>query len=105
MDESDIVTRNKARLLAKGSRQQEGIDYDKTFTHVAKLEANRIFLVYTVHNNFKVFQMNEKIILLNGELEEEIYVEQPPKFEDSKLQKFVHKLIKVLYGLKQAPRV
>ncbi|KAK1387877.1 hypothetical protein POM88_016055 [Heracleum sosnowskyi] len=84
--------------------QQEGIDYDETFAPVAKLEAIRIFLAFVAHCNFKVFQMDVKSAFLNGELEEEVYVEQPPGFEDAEMYDFVYKLFKALYGLKQAPR-
>ena len=104
MDESGNVTRNKERLVAKGYCQREGIDYDETFAHDARLEAIRIFLAFAAHCNFKVFQMNVKCAFLNGELEEEVYVEQPPGFEDLEMTDFVYKLFKALYGLKQAPR-
>ncbi|KAL8093110.1 hypothetical protein AgCh_035124 [Apium graveolens] len=82
MDENGIVTRNKARLVAKGYSQEEGIDYDETFAPVARLEAIRIFLAFAAHSNFKVYQMDVKSVFLNGELEEEVYVQQPPGFED-----------------------
>ena len=75
MDEAGIVTRNKARLVAKGYSQQEGIDFDETFAPVARLEAIRIFLAYAAHANFKVYQMDVKSAFLNGELEEEVYVQ------------------------------
>ncbi|KAL8126811.1 hypothetical protein AgCh_013925 [Apium graveolens] len=104
MDENGIVTRNKARLVAKGYSQEEGIDYDETFAPVARLEAIRIFLAFAAHLNFKVYQMDVKSAFLNGELEEEIYVQQPPGFEDPEFPNFVYKLLKALYGLKHAPR-
>ena len=103
-DSDGIITRNKARLVAKGYSQQEGIDYDETFAPVARLEAIRIFLAYAAHKQFKVFQMDVKSAFLNGELEEEVYVEQPPGFVDSKFPNHVYRLDKALYGLKQAPR-
>ncbi|KAL8125961.1 hypothetical protein AgCh_013308 [Apium graveolens] len=99
-----IITRNKARLVAKGYSQYEGIDYDETFAPVARLEAIRIFLAYAAHKKFTVFQMDVKSAFLNGELEEEVYVEQPPGFVDSKFPHHVYKLDKALYGIKQAPR-
>ncbi|KAL8146751.1 hypothetical protein AgCh_004478 [Apium graveolens] len=74
MNENGIVTRNKARLVTKGYSQEEGIDYDKTFAPVARLEAIRIFLAFAAHSNFKVYQMDVKSAFLNGELEEEVYV-------------------------------
>ena len=104
MDEAGIVTRNKARLVAKGYSQQEEIDFDETFAPVARLEAIRIFLAYVAHANFKVYQMDVKSAFLNGELEEEVYVQQPPGFEDLNFPDFVYRLLKALYGLKQAPR-
>ena len=103
-DSEGIVTRNKARLVAKGYSQQEGIDYDETFDPVARLEAIRIFLAYAAHMKFKVFQMDVKSAFLNGELEEEVYVEQLPGFTDPKYPNHVYRLDKAHYGLKQAPR-
>ena len=82
LDEEGIVTRKKAILVAKGFSQAEGIDYDKTFAPVARLEAIRMFLAFVAHLNFKVYQMDVKSAFLNGELDEEVYVEQPPRFED-----------------------
>ena len=101
MDEAGIVTRNKARLVAKGYSQQEGIDFDETFAPVARLEAIRIFLAYVVHANFKVYQMDVKSAFLNRELEEEVYVQQPPGFEDPNFLDFVYRLLKALYRLKK----
>ena len=104
MDEAGIFTRNKARLVAKGYSQQEGIDFDETFAPIARLEAIRIFLAYAAHANFKLYQTNVKSAQLHGELEDDIYVQQPPGFEDPKFSDFVYRLLKALYGLKQAPR-
>ena len=104
LDENGTVTRNKARLVAQGYRQEEGIDYDETFAPVARLEAIRLFLAYAAHKDFKVFQMDVKSAFLNGKLNEEVYVEQPPGFADSQHPNYVFKLEKALYGLKQAPR-
>ena len=104
LDEDGIVTKNKARLVAKGYSQEEGIDYDETYAPVARLEAIRMFLAFAAHSNFKVFQMDVKSAFLNGDLEEEVYVEQPPGFEDKELEDFFYFLFKALYGLKQAPR-
>ncbi|KAL8156461.1 hypothetical protein AgCh_001526 [Apium graveolens] len=103
-DSDGIITRNKARLIVKGYSQQEGIDYDETFAPVDRLEAIRIFLVYAAHKKFTVFQMDVKSAFLNGELEEEVYIEQPPGFVDSKFPHHIYRLDKALYGLKQAPR-
>ncbi len=104
MDENGIIIRNKARLVAQGYRQEEGIDYDETFAPVARLEAIRLFLAFAAHRNFKVYQMDVKSAFLNGELHEEVYVMQPPGFSDPKYPSHVYKLDKALYGLKQAPR-
>nr|GFA44644.1 putative ribonuclease H-like domain-containing protein [Tanacetum cinerariifolium] len=76
-DESSLVIRNKARLVAVGYSQQEGIDYDETFASVARIEAIRLFLAYAAHKDFTVFQMDVKIAFLNGILKEEVYVGQP----------------------------
>ena len=105
MDEQGQVTRNKARLVAKGYNQEEGIDYNETFTPVARLEAIRILLAFASFMDFKLFQMDVKSAFLNGFIEEEVYVKQPPSFENFEFPKHVFKLTKALYGLKQAPRV
>ena len=104
LDEEGTITRNKSRLVAKGFSQAEGIDYDETFALVARLEAIRMFLAFAAHSNFKVYQMDVKSAFLNGELDEEVYVEQPPGFEDPDFLDFVYYLFKDIYGLKQAPR-
>ncbi|KAJ9564937.1 hypothetical protein OSB04_000903 [Centaurea solstitialis] len=104
MDELGTVVRNKAKLVAQGYRQEEGIDYDETFAPVARLEAIRIFLAHAAFLNIKVYQMDVKSAFLNGKLSEEVYVKQPPGFEDPHHPDYVYKLDKALYGLKQAPR-
>ncbi|KAJ9553558.1 LOW QUALITY PROTEIN: hypothetical protein OSB04_017603 [Centaurea solstitialis] len=80
-DENGVVVRNKARLVAQGFCQEEGIDYEKTFAPVARLEAIRIFLAYASHRGFKVYQMDVKSAFLNGQLKEDVYVKQPPGFQ------------------------
>ena len=104
LDEHGQIIRNKARLVAQGYCQEEGIDFDETFAPVARLEAIRLFLAYAAFKNFKVFQMDVKSAFLNGDLKEEVYVKQPPGFEESSLPDHVYFLNKALYGLKQAPR-
>nr|GEW60036.1 retrovirus-related Pol polyprotein from transposon TNT 1-94 [Tanacetum cinerariifolium] len=104
MDENGVVIRNKARLVAQGYRQEEGIHYDKAFAPVARLEAIRIFLVYAAYMGFMVYQMNVKNAFLNGKLSKEVYVQLPPRFENSEFLNYVCKLDKALHGLKQAPR-
>ena len=103
-DADGIVIRNKARLVAKDYSQQEGIDYDETFAPVARLEAIQMFLAYAAHKKFKVFQMDVKSTFLNGELDEEVFFEQPPGFVDPGFPNHVYRLDKAFYGLKQAPR-
>ncbi|GJZ92798.1 retrovirus-related pol polyprotein from transposon TNT 1-94, partial [Tanacetum coccineum] len=104
IDETRIVIKNKARLMAQGYNQQEGIDYDETFAPVAKLEAIRIFLSFDTYMNFIVSQMDVKSAFLNGKLKEEVYVKQHPGFESNEFPNHVCKLDKALYGLKQALR-
>jgi hypothetical protein len=99
-----VVTRNKARLVAKGYSQVEGLDFDETYALVAQLESIRILLAYATYHGFKLYQMDVKSAFLNGPIKEEVYVEQPPSFEDSEYPSHVYKLSKALYGLKQAPR-
>ncbi|GJV99367.1 retrovirus-related pol polyprotein from transposon TNT 1-94 [Tanacetum coccineum] len=103
-DEHGTTTKNKARLVAQGYSQEEGIDYDETFAPVARMEAIRIFLAFATYMNFKVYQMDVKSAFLNGKLKEEVYVKQPPSFESSEFPDYVCKLDKALYRLKQAPR-
>jgi hypothetical protein len=102
--EDGLIVRNKARLVAQGYCQKEGIDYEETFAPVARLEAIRILLAFAASKGFKLFQMDVKSAFLNGYIEEEVYVRQPPGFESSKFPNHVFKLQKALYGLKQAPR-
>nr|GEX92764.1 hypothetical protein [Tanacetum cinerariifolium] len=100
-DERGILIRNKARLVAQGYTQEEGIDYDKVFAPVARIEAIRLFLAYTSFIGFIVYQMDVKSAFLYGIIEEEVYVCQPPGFEDPH---FPNKVEKALYGLHQAPK-
>jgi hypothetical protein len=103
-EENGEVVRNKSRLFAQGYSQKEGIDYEETFAPVARLEAIRILLAFSVAKGFKLYQMDVKSAFLNGFLEEEVYVRQPPGFESVEFPHKVYRLRKVLYGLKQAPR-
>jgi hypothetical protein len=103
-DEHGVVTRNKARLVAKGYSQVKGLDFDEIYAPVARLESIRILLSYATYHGFKLYQMDVKSAFLNGPIKEEVYVEQPPGFEDSEYPNHVYKLSKALYGLKQAPR-
>ncbi|GJT26314.1 putative ribonuclease H-like domain-containing protein [Tanacetum coccineum] len=103
-DERGVVVRNKERLVAQGYRQEEGIDYDEVFAHVARIEAIRIFLAFASYIGFIVYQVDVKSAFLYGTIDEEVYVSQPPGFVDPKFPKKVYKVEKALYGLHQAPR-
>ncbi|GJZ07120.1 putative ribonuclease H-like domain-containing protein, partial [Tanacetum coccineum] len=103
-DERGIVIRNKARLVAQGYTQEERIDYDEVFAPVARIEAIRLFLAYASFKDFVVYQMDVKSTFLYGKIEEEVYVCQPPGFEDPDFPDRVYKVEKALYGLHQAPR-
>jgi hypothetical protein len=90
--------------VAKGYSQVEGLDFDETYVPVARLESIHILLAYTTYQGFKLYQMDVKSASLNGPIKEEVYVEQPPSFEDCEYPSHVYKLSKALYGLKQALR-
>jgi hypothetical protein len=102
--EDGEVVRNKARLVSQGYSQVEGLDFVETFAPVAHLEAIRISIAFAASNGFKLYQMDVKNAFLNGVIQEEVYVRQPPGFESPKYPDRVYKLSKALYGLKQAPR-
>ncbi|GJU76823.1 retrovirus-related pol polyprotein from transposon TNT 1-94 [Tanacetum coccineum] len=104
LDELGGILKNKARLVARGYRQEEEIDFEESFALVARLEAIRIFLAFAAHMNMVVYQIDVKTAFLNGNLREEIYVGQPDGFVDPDNPYHVYKLKKSLYGLKQAPR-
>jgi hypothetical protein len=103
-DENRLIVRNKARLVAQGYTQVEGLDFEETFAPVARLEAIRILLAYATSHNIKLYQMDVKSDFLNGKINKLVYVEEPPGFEDLKKPNYVYKHSKALYGLKQAPR-
>ncbi|GKD87315.1 retrovirus-related pol polyprotein from transposon TNT 1-94 [Tanacetum coccineum] len=104
LDELGGILKNKARLVAHGYRQEEGIDFEESFAPVARLEAIRIFLAFATHMNMVVYQMDVKTAFLNGNLWKEVYVSQPDSFVDPDNPNHMYKLKKALYGLKQAPR-
>nr|GEZ22558.1 hypothetical protein [Tanacetum cinerariifolium] len=104
IDELGGILKKKARLVAHGYRQEEGIDFEESFAPVARLEAIRIFLAYTAYMNMVVYQMDVKTAFLNGNLREEVYVSHPDGFVDPDNPNHVYNLKKALYGLKQAPR-
>jgi hypothetical protein len=101
-EKGEVVT-NKSRLVAQRYSQKEGINYEETFAVVAHLEAIRILLAFSVAKGFKLYQMDVKSAFLNGVLEEEVFVRQPPGFESEKYPHWVYNLRKALYGLKYAP--
>jgi hypothetical protein len=103
-DDQGVIVWNKARLVAKGFSQVEGLDFGETFAPVAQLEAIRILLAYASCYDIKLYQMDVKSAFLNGFINELVYVNQPPMFEDPRYPNHVHRLSKALYGLKQAPR-
>ncbi|GJV30573.1 retrovirus-related pol polyprotein from transposon TNT 1-94 [Tanacetum coccineum] len=103
-DAEKTVIRNKSRLVAKGYRQEDGIDFEESFAPVARLEVVKIFVAYAAHKNFPIYQMDVKTAFLNGPLKEEIFVRQPDGFVDPDFPNHVYRHKKALYGLKQAPR-
>ncbi|GJY54475.1 putative ribonuclease H-like domain-containing protein [Tanacetum coccineum] len=103
-DERGIVIRNKPRLVTQGYTQEEGINYDEVFARVARIEAIRLFLAYASFTDFVVYQMDVKSAFLYAKIEEEVYVCQPPGFEDQDFPDRVYKVEKALYGLHQASR-
>nr|GFA06487.1 putative ribonuclease H-like domain-containing protein [Tanacetum cinerariifolium] len=103
-DERGIVIRNKARFVAQGHTQEDGIDYEEVFAPVARIKSIRLFLAYASFMGFLVYQMDVKSAFLYGSIEEEVYVCQPPGFEDPDHPDKVYKVVKALYVLHQAPR-
>lgn len=103
-DEAGNIIRNKARLVAQGYSQIDGVDYEEIFAQVTRLESIRLLIGMVCHLKFKLYQMDVKSAFLNGYLKEEVYVSQPKGFEDPVHRDYVLKLKKALYGLKQAPR-
>jgi hypothetical protein len=98
------VEKYKTRLVAKGFSQEYGVDYNETFSLVARLDTIRMVLAIATQHNWKVYQMDVKSTFLNGYLEEEVYVQQPPRYEVKGKEDKVYMLKKTLYGLKEAPR-
>nr|GEU36038.1 retrovirus-related Pol polyprotein from transposon TNT 1-94 [Tanacetum cinerariifolium] len=103
-DERGVIVKNKARLVAQGHRQEEGIEYDEVFSLVARIEAIRIFLAFASYMGFIVYHIYVKSAFLYGTIDEEVYVTQPPGFVDPKFPNKVYKVVKALYSLHQAPR-
>nr|GEU54595.1 uncharacterized mitochondrial protein AtMg00810-like [Tanacetum cinerariifolium] len=103
-DERGIVIRNKVKLVAQGYTQEEGIDYEEVFAPVVRIEAIRLFLAYASFMGFIVYQMDVKSAILYGTIDEEVYVMQPPGFQDPEFPDRVYKVKKAMYGHHQAPR-
>nr|GEU56034.1 retrovirus-related Pol polyprotein from transposon TNT 1-94 [Tanacetum cinerariifolium] len=101
-DTENTVIRNKSRLVAKGYGQEEGIDFEELFALVARLKAIRIFVAYSAHKNYLIFQMDVKIAFLNGPLKREFFIQQADGFVDPDFPNHVYRLKKALYGIKQA---
>lgn len=99
------MIRNKARLVAQGYNQQKGIDFYETFSLFARLKAIKLLLSYVINHGITLYQMDIKSPFVNGVISKEVYVKQPPRFEDSIHLEHVFKLNKSLYGIKHAPRV
>ena len=100
--EGNVIT-YKARLMAKGYRQKQGVDYEETFSLVAMLKSIRILLVIATHYDYEIWQMDVKTTFLNGNLTDEVYMTQPKGFTSESGSK-VCKLQRSIYGLKQASR-
>jgi hypothetical protein len=96
--------RNKARLVAQGFSQVEGLDFEEISALVAHLKSIRILLAFAASKGFKLYQMDVKNTFLYGVIQEEVFVRQPPSFENPMYPNRVYKLSKALYGLKQAPQ-
>nr|GEW69022.1 hypothetical protein [Tanacetum cinerariifolium] len=104
LDEYGDVLKNKARLVTKGYRQDEGIDFEESFVSVVRIEAIRIFITNATNKNMTIYQMDVKTAFLNGELKEKVYVSHPKGFVDPDHPTHIYRLKKALYGLKQDPR-
>ncbi|MCO5557965.1 hypothetical protein L7F22_011539 [Adiantum nelumboides] len=98
------LDKHKARLVARGFSQRPGVDFDETYAPTARMTTIRTVLCLAAHFGWAVFQMDVKSAFLNGEMEKEVYVPQPPGFQVTGKEDHVYRLWKALYGLKQAGR-
>jgi hypothetical protein len=101
-DAARNIVKHKARLVAKGYAQKEGVDFDEVFAPVARFETIRVLIALAAQGNWEIHHMDVKSTFLNGDLQEEVYVTQPPGFQDTRKPGKVLRLNKALYGLKQA---
>jgi len=104
VNEKREVDKYKARLVAKSYCQQHGIDYAEVFEPVAHLDTIRIVIAFAAQNSWVIYQLDVKSAFLHGEINEEVFVDQPPGYEQKGHESKVYRLKKALYGLKQAPR-
>jgi hypothetical protein len=98
------ISMYKARLVAKGYAQTHGIDYEETFAPIAKMATVKAVIVVATSKGWVLHPMDVKNVFLHGELQEEVYLDKPPRYEDMSHPNYVCRLRKALYGLKQAPR-
>nr|GEV73550.1 retrovirus-related Pol polyprotein from transposon TNT 1-94 [Tanacetum cinerariifolium] len=103
-DKEQTIIENKSRIIIRGYRQEEGIDFEESFASVARMEAIRIFLAYAAHKSFLVFQMDVKTAFLHGSLKEDVYVCQPEGFIDADHPSHVYKLKKALIWVKASTK-
>ena len=104
MKTDGTIDKYKARLVIKGYKQKEGLDYFDTYSPVTRITSIQMVLAIAALRNLEIHQMDVKTTFLNGDLDEEIYMEQPEGFVAPRQEKKVYKLVKSLYGLKQAPK-
>jgi hypothetical protein len=102
MHQMEVLKDTRLRLVSKGFSQVEGIDYNETFSPVAKMNSICLVLALVASHKWEVHQMDVKSVFLHGDLQEEIYMEQPPSYVQNDSSLVCH-LKKSLYGLKQAP--
>ncbi|KAK9941415.1 hypothetical protein M0R45_018018 [Rubus argutus] len=104
LNEKGEVEKYKARLVAKGYKQEYGVDYKEVFAPVARMDTVRLIISMAAQNSWPIYQLDVKSAFLHGELEEEVYIDQPPGYVKQGHENQVYRLKKALYGLKQAPR-